>query len=160
MEFLNIYSAWNCETKRGHVAGWNPILGWCTSDWWCCPSARKVQRRPRSTPKQLLRNKKVQYIQLFNKLQCQTENDYVIATPQINLSMILSPILPHRQWPTTLYEKLHNAKKGGHTHTHTHTHNIFIPFHLYFWLLIKTDLSRWICEVVFAERRNQKGEGG
>jgi hypothetical protein len=27
MEFLNIYSAWNCETKRGHVAGWNPILG-------------------------------------------------------------------------------------------------------------------------------------
>lgn len=45
-------------------------------------------------------------------------------------------------------------------HTHTHTHNIFIPFHLYFWLLIKTDLSRWICEVVFAERRNQKGEGG
>lgn len=22
-----IYLAWNCETKRGHVAEWNPILG-------------------------------------------------------------------------------------------------------------------------------------
>lgn len=62
-----------------------------------------------------------------NKIQCQTENYYVITTPQINLSMILSPILSHRQWPTTLYGKLHNAKKGGHTHTHTRIIFSFLP---------------------------------
>lgn len=39
-------------------------------------------------------------------------------------------------------------------HTHAHAHNIFIPSHFYFWLLIKTDLSRRICEAVFAEQRN------